>query len=54
MASGKKGAKKRLSGHWDDNVSNPHTTPSSVLKSPRNCRLEEEVSTGLGETLIVR
>src|SRR4029077_19361394 len=34
MASGKKGDEKRLSGHCDDNVSKPHTTPSSVLKSP--------------------
>jgi hypothetical protein len=31
---GKKGDKKSLFGHWDDNVSNPHTMPSSVLKSP--------------------
>ena len=34
MASGKKGDEKFLFGHCDDNVSNPHTTPSSVLKSP--------------------
>lgn len=34
MVSGKKGAEKCLSGHCDDNVSNPHTMPSSVLKSP--------------------
>jgi len=34
MASGKKGDENCLSGHWDDNVSNPHTMPSSVLKSP--------------------
>ena len=34
MASGKKGDEKSLSGHCDDNVSNPHTMPSSVLKSP--------------------
>ena len=34
MVSGKNGAEKSLFGHSDDNVSKPHTTPSSVLKSP--------------------
>jgi hypothetical protein len=51
MASGKKGDEKSLSGHWDDNVSNAQTMPSSVLKSPGNRGLEKEISTGVGETL---
>ena len=34
MVSGKKGDEKCLSGHCGDNVSNPHTMPSSVLNSP--------------------
>jgi len=54
MASGKKGYEKRLSGHWDDKLSNPHTMPSRRFEIARNRRLKEEVSTSVGETLRVR
>jgi hypothetical protein len=54
MASGKKGAEKLLSGHCDDKLSNPHTMPSSVLKSPGIVVSREEVATSVGETLRVR